>query len=70
MNSLRSTLLNPYSPTVPDLLGSRAGIIQRPSLLDPDVKLSPHPAPDSIRQCLLLSCVGNRGNSHVRLPDY
>ena len=35
---------------------SMAGIIPRPSLLDPDVKLSPHLAPDSIRQCLLLMC--------------
>ena len=35
---------------------SRAGIIQRPSPLDPDVRLSSHLAPDSIRQCLLLMC--------------
>ncbi len=41
----------------------------RPSHLDPDVRLSPHPAPDSIRQCLC-SCVGNRGMTHVELPDY
>jgi hypothetical protein len=28
------------------MVESRAGIILRPSLLDPDVRLSPHPAPD------------------------
>ena len=38
------------------LVESRAGIIPRPSLLDPDVKLSPHLAPDSVRLCLLLMC--------------
>ena len=32
-----------------DLLGSRGSIISRPSLLDPDVRLSPHPAPDVLR---------------------
>ena len=44
-------------------------IMPRTSHLDPDVQLSPHPAPDSIRQCLC-SCVDNHGNSHVELPDY
>jgi hypothetical protein len=33
---------------VPELVGSRAGITQRPSLLDPDVRVSPHPAPDNL----------------------
>ena len=44
-------------------------IMPRTSLLDPDVKLSPHLAPDSIRLCFC-SCVGNRGNFHVELPDF
>jgi hypothetical protein len=30
------------------LLESRAGITQRPSLLDPDVPISVHPAPDNL----------------------
>ena len=48
---------------------SRGAIKLRPSLLDPDLPLSYHPAPDSIRQCLC-SCVHNRGRIHVEPPDY
>lgn len=54
---------------LPRLVESRAGIIPRPSLLDPSVRLSPHSAPDSIRLCLC-SCVCNRGMTHVEPPDY
>ena len=50
-------------------LESRGAIMLRPSLLDPCVYLSIRTAPDSIRQCLC-SCVCNRGNSHVKLPNY
>jgi len=41
----------------------------RPSVLDAEVRVSPHPAPDAIRQCLC-SCVHNHGNSYVELLDY
>ena len=51
------------------LLESRAGIIQRPSLLNLGVRLSPHPASDSIRQCLC-PYGHNRGMTHVEPPDY
>jgi hypothetical protein len=50
------------------LVESRAGIIQRPSLLDPSVQLSLHSAPDSIGQCLC-SCGHNHGMTRVELPD-
>lgn len=50
-------------------VGSRGRIIVRPSQLNLDVRLSPHPASDSIRLCLC-SCVDNRGMTHVELPDY
>lgn len=40
-----------------------------PSLLDPDVHLSTHLAPDSIRHSLC-SCASNRGSFHVMLPDF
>jgi hypothetical protein len=48
---------------------SRGSIKTRPSLLDPDVQLSLHPAPDilSLRFC---SCVDNRGRIHVSLQDF
>ncbi len=43
------------------LVESRGDIIPRPSQLDPDVLVSPHPAPDvlSFRFC---SCGNNRGS--------
>ena len=49
------------------LLGSREAIKPRPSLLELDVPVSVHPAPDilSLRFC---SCVCNHGNFHV-LPQ-
>jgi hypothetical protein len=48
---------------------SRGDIIPRPSQLDPDVLVSPHPAPDvlSFRFC---SCVDNRGNFREPLEGY
>ncbi len=51
------------------LVESRGAIALRPSLLNLDVRLSPHPASDSIRHCLC-SCVNNRGNSHVEPPGF
>ena len=55
--------------TISATVESMGVIIPRISLLDPDVKLSPHPAPDSIRLCLC-SCVRNCGMTHVELPNY
>ena len=45
------------------------GIIPGTSQLDPDVLVSPHPAPDvlGLRFC---SCVGNRGNFREPLRGY
>ena len=54
--------------TPSSLVESKAGIIPRSSLLNLDVRLSSHPASDSIRQCLC-SCVRNRGMTHVEPPD-
>ena len=47
-------------------VGSREAITPRPSLLDPDVRLSPHPAPDvlSLRFCVIVT--GKQiGRAHV-----
>ncbi|MEH2295852.1 hypothetical protein [Nostoc sp.] len=51
------------------LVESMAGIIPRTSQLEPDVRLSPHPAPDvlSLRFC---SCACSRGMTHVMLRGY
>jgi len=51
------------------LVESRRDIIPCPSLLDPGVRLSPHPAPDvlSFRFC---SCVCNRGSFHEWLEGF
>ncbi len=68
VNVSRYSLSTTTKSTVIGLVESRAGIIQRPSLLDPSIKLSPYSAPDSIRQCLC-SCGHNRGMTHVELPD-
>jgi putative hydrolase, CocE/NonD family len=45
------------------MVGSRGAITHRPSLLDPDVRLSPHPAPDvlNFRFCII-RVVGNGQN--------
>ena len=48
------------------LLGSREAIMPRPSLLDLDVRLSPHPAPDVLSRNFC-SCGDNRGSFRVRL---
>jgi hypothetical protein len=43
------------------LVGSRGDIIPRPSQLDPDVRVSLHPAPDVLKLSFC-SCERNRGN--------
>ena len=55
---------NPLYLKVFTLLESKEAIIPRPSLLDLDVHISMHPAPDilSLRFC---SCGYNRGKIHV-----
>ncbi len=47
-NDLPVSLIDHY------LVESREAITPRPSLLDLDVKLSPHPAPDVLKLSLLL----------------
>jgi hypothetical protein len=49
-------------------LESREAITPRPSLLEPDVRVSVHPAPDvlSFRFC---SCDDSHDMIHVRLAD-
>jgi hypothetical protein len=51
------------------LVESRGDIIPRPSQLDPDVLVSPHPAPDvlGLRLC---SCGDNRGSFRELLEGY
>ncbi len=60
--------LNSQFTTVCILVGSKGAIMPRSSLLDLDVRLSVHPAPDSIRQCLC-TCERNRGMTHAEPPD-
>ena len=52
-----------------DGLESRGSIVSRPSLLNLDVKLSLHPASDSVRLFAFCSCEHNRGMTHVEPPD-
>ena len=56
IDSLALSIYNHEFENKATLVESRAGIIPRPSLLNLDVKLSPHPASDSFRLCLLLMC--------------
>jgi len=51
------------------MVESMGGIILRTSQLDPDVRLSPHPAPDvlGLRLC---SCGDNRGSFREPLEGY
>jgi hypothetical protein len=53
----------PPDPQTVFMVGSRGAITHRPSLLDPDVRLSPHPAPDvlNFRFCII-RVVGNGQN--------
>jgi hypothetical protein len=48
------------------LVGSRGDIIPRPSQLDPDVRVSLHPAPDVLKLSFC-SCERNRGNFREQL---
>ena len=51
------------------LVESMGGIILRTSQLDPDVLVSPHPAPD-VLGLRLYSCVDNRGSFREPLRGY
>ncbi len=65
-----AVLYNPRSILEPDgLVESMGGIIRRTSVLDPDVRLSEHPAPDVLgfRVC---PCADGHDSFRESLSDY